>query len=47
MLMIANPMVLFAGGRGRVNVNRGIAQVRQMVQQLMPHLSGNRMTLFD
>ena len=47
MLMIANSMVLFARGRGRVNVNRGIAKVRQMMQELMPHFTGNLVTLFD
>ena len=47
MRMIANPVVLFAGGRGRIDVNRDVAQVRQMMQELMPHFTGNFVPVFD
>jgi len=40
-------MMMFTRSRGRINVDRDIGKVWQMVQELMTDFSRNLMTLFD
>src|SRR5574341_1074732 len=47
MLMLGNPMVFLAGGVERIDVDDGIAEVRQVMEELMPHFRGNSMPLGD
>ena len=41
-----NGMMHFAGSRDRVNMNGGIGQVAQLMQEMVAHLLGNVMALF-
>ena len=46
MSVVGNGMVHFAGSRDRVNMNGGIGQVPQLMQEVMAHRLGNVMSLF-
>ena len=39
MCVVRNEMMTFTRSRGRINVDRGIGKVRQMVQELMADFS--------
>lgn len=45
MSVVGNGMVHFAGSRGRVNMNGGIGEVPQLMQEIVAHLLGNVMAL--
>lgn len=45
--MVGDPMMVFPGSISGVHVNRGIAEVGQVVQQLMPDLVRNLVALLD
>jgi hypothetical protein len=47
MGVVRNEMMAFTRSRGRINVDRDIGKVRQMVQELMTDFPRNLMTLFD
>ena len=46
MSVVGNGMVHFAGSRDRVNMNGGIGQVPQLMQEVVAHRLGNVMSLF-
>lgn len=46
MSVVGNGMVHFAGSRDRVNMNSGVGQVSQLMQEVVAHLLGNVMSLF-
>lgn len=45
MSVVGNSMVHFAGSRDRVDMNGGIGQVPQLMQEIVAHLLGNVMAL--
>jgi DNA-directed RNA polymerase specialized sigma subunit len=47
MCVVRNEMMAFTRSRGRINVDRSIGKVRQMVQELMANFSSNLMTLLN
>ena len=46
MSVVGNGMVHFAGSRDRVNMNGGIGQIPQLMQEVVAHRLGNVMSLF-
>ena len=45
--MFRNTMIFLAGGVQRVHVDERISEMRQVMQELMPHFRGNGMALGD
>ena len=46
MTMLLDAMMCFTGCTEGVNVDGGVGQILQMVEELMPNLRGNVMSLF-
>jgi hypothetical protein len=47
MIMFCNPMMRLAGGVQRVDMNRGVGKIPQLMQESMPNLSGDLVSLLD
>lgn len=46
MNMLLDPMMYFTGSTERVNVDGGVGKILQMVEELMPNILSDFMSLF-